>query len=56
MDLIAPVRPDLIEGGPVQLHGRVSDGARVGVEGCLMGDVARPAAVIASLRARWCLT
>ena len=33
VDLRAPVRPDLVEDGPVQLHGLVSEGARTGVEG-----------------------
>ena len=32
VDRLALVRPDLIEGGPVGLHGAVSEGARAGVE------------------------
>ena len=32
VDLKSPVRPDLIEDGPVQLHGLVSESARAGVD------------------------
>eukprot|EP00614_Pseudopedinella_elastica_P005124 CAMPEP_0172597262 /NCGR_PEP_ID=MMETSP1068-20121228/17236_1 /TAXON_ID=35684 /ORGANISM="Pseudopedinella elastica, Strain CCMP716" /LENGTH=127 /DNA_ID=CAMNT_0013396709 /DNA_START=586 /DNA_END=968 /DNA_ORIENTATION=+ len=55
VDIQAPVRPDLIEDGPVKLLNLVSEGARAGVEDSFGGRRGEESSGDSAVAARWSL-